>query len=405
MRILFLSDNFPPEVNAPATRTYEHCCEWVKAGIDVTVITTAPNFPQGEVYEGYRNKLFHCEVIDGIKVIRIWSYITANEGFLKRTLDYFSFGVSSFFAGLGQDMDLIVATSPQLFSALSARTLSWVKRIPWVMEVRDLWPDSIKQVGLIKDSVLLRYLEWEEKRCYMQASGIVSVTNSFVRIINDKGVDLEKLAVVKNGVNFDLFSSRQKHEVLLDLLGLRNKFVVGYIGTHGISHKLDFIINCAFKLNNSDIHFLFIGEGSEKKNVMRHAHELGCSNVTFINSVPKNVIADYLSLIDIALVPLRKTDIFKTVIPSKIFENASMQKPLLLGVDGEARSLVEEYGAGLFFEPENEADFIYKLNILFHDEALYRQCQEGCARLAQDYDRRKLALEMLDHLKRFISVS
>ena len=140
MRILFLSDNFPPEVNAPASRTFDHCREWVKAGAEVTVVTCAPNFPQGKVYPGYKNKLWQTEMMDGIRVIRVWTYMVPNKGFIKRTLDYISFSVTGFLAALFVKTDVIVATSPQFFTALAGRTLSWWKRKPWVMEVRDLWP-------------------------------------------------------------------------------------------------------------------------------------------------------------------------------------------------------------------------------------------------------------------------
>jgi len=401
MKILFLTDNFPPEVNAPATRTYEHCREWVQQGVEVTVITCAPNFPQGKVYDGYRNRLFQREEMDRIKVVRVWSYITANEGFFKRTIDYISFGVSSFFVGLFHDADVIVATSPQFFTAMSGRNLGWVKRKPWVMEVRDLWPASIKHVGGMNDSAVIRYLEWEEVRCYRQTAGIVTVTDSFVRVIRQRGIDGGKFAVVKNGANLELFRPREKNAELLASLGLDGKFVVGYIGTHGMAHKLDFIVRCATKIKNPAIHFLFIGDGAEKKNVMELAVSLGCRNVTFLDPVSKDRIAEYLSVTDVALVPLRKTDLFTTVIPSKIFETASMQKPLLLGVDGEARELVEKYAAGLFFEPENESDYLEKLDLLYNDKTVYQQCQEGGARLAKAFDRRRLATEMLQHLKRF----
>ncbi|MBK5285216.1 MAG: glycosyltransferase WbuB, partial [Bacteroidia bacterium] len=143
MKILFLTDNFPPEVNAPANRTYEHCREWVKKGAEVTVITCFPNFPIGKIYEGYRNKFFNCEVIEGIKVIRVWTYITANKGIVRRSLDYFSFGIASFFFGLFKRCDVIVATSPQFFTAVSAGLLSLLRGKKFVFEVRDLWPESI----------------------------------------------------------------------------------------------------------------------------------------------------------------------------------------------------------------------------------------------------------------------
>jgi len=405
MRILFLSDNFPPEVNAPATRTYEHCREWVRQGVEVTVVTCVPNFPQGRVYEGYRNGVVQREVVDGIKVVRVWSYITANEGFLKRTLDYISFGVTAFIAGLFQECDVIVATSPQFFTALSGRSLGWVRRKPWVMEVRDLWPESIKHVGGMKSGAVMRYLEWEEMRCYREAAGIVTVTDSFARIIKGRGIEGEKFAVVKNGANLELFFPRPKNKGIVDALGLRDKFVVGYIGTHGMAHKLDFIIRAAKNVDNAAIHFLFIGDGAEKKNVVLLAEELGVKNVTFIDSVSKGEIADYLSVTDVALVPLRKTNLFTTVIPSKIFESAAMEKPLLLGVDGEARSIVEHYGAGIYFEPEHEADFLDKLNRLYVDHAFYKECQAGGRQLAQAFDRNRLALDMLVYLKKLVGKS
>jgi glycosyltransferase involved in cell wall biosynthesis len=399
MKILFLTDNFPPEVNAPATRTFEHCREWVKAGEEVTVITCAPNFPQGKVYDGYKNRLWQEEQFDGIRVIRVLSFITANEGFVKRTLDYISFGISSFLAGLFQAADVIVATSPQFFTAVSGRFLSKVKKQPWIMEVRDLWPESIKHVGALADSPVIRFLEHEELRCYRQAAGIVTVTDSFKRIITQRGIAESKFAVVKNGANFELFKPSIKNRELERKLGFEGKFVVGYIGTHGMAHKLDFIIETASKISDPAIHFLFIGDGAEKKAVIQMAVELKLSNVTFLDSVSKKEIADYISITDVALVPLKKTELFTTVIPSKIFENAAMRKPILLGVDGEARSIVEKYHAGLFFEPENEHDFISKLDMLSSDKTLYEACQKGCALLAQDFDRKKLAMDMLGFIR------
>lgn len=159
MNILFLSDNFPPEVNAPATRTYEHCREWVRMGVQVTVVTCAPNYPAGKVFPGYRNRLRAVETVDGIRVVRLWSYITANEGILKRTLDYLSFAGTSLLGSLLEEADVIVATSPQFFTALSGFGLSLFKRKPWIFELRDLWPESIKTVGAMRDGSALHLLK------------------------------------------------------------------------------------------------------------------------------------------------------------------------------------------------------------------------------------------------------
>jgi glycosyltransferase involved in cell wall biosynthesis len=400
MKILFLTDNFPPEVNAPASRTYEHCVEWVKAGEDVTVITCEPNFPKGKVYDGYKNRLYKKEMMDGIKVIRVWSYIAENKGTIKRTLDYISYSVTSFFAGLFQKADIIVATSPQFFTALSGRTLSAWKHTPWIMEVRDLWPESIKTVGAVKDGSIIRYFERQEMKCYRKAKKIVVVTDSFRKKLIARGVPQEKIFVIKNGVNKDLFRPVPKDKALISQLGLDGKKIIGYIGTHGMAHKLDFILRCAKNMEGkNNYHFLLIGSGAEKANLLKLKEELQLTNVTMLDSVPKTEVSKYISILDIALINLRKSDLFTTVIPSKIFENAGMEIPIIMGVEGEAKEIVEGYGAGLCFEPENEQDFDEKLDMLLTDDDLYQKCKEGCRRLADDFDRKKLAKEMLEIIK------
>ncbi|MBR5150743.1 MAG: glycosyltransferase family 4 protein [Bacteroidaceae bacterium] len=394
MKILFLSDNFPPEVNAPATRTFEHCREWVKAGHEVTVITCFPNYPQGRVYPGYKNSLCKTEWMDGIKVVRVWSYMTANKGFIKRIIDFISFSVTSFIAGLFQKCDVIVATSPQFFTALSGRTLHFFKRRPWIMEVRDLWPDSIKAVGAMKESFVLKYFSKEELWCYKSARKIVVVTNSFKREISNKGIPAEKISVVKNGANTDLFKPRAKSPELLKKLGLEGRRVLGYVGTLGMAHKIDFLIYCVKNLD--DYALMILGNGAERDNIKQKIESEGLKNIVLIDSVPKELVPEYIALQDAALVNLRKSPLFTTVIPSKIFETASMRIPILLGVDGEAREMVEEFGAGLFYEPENKAEFLERLNTLFSSKEVYEACCDGGEKLAEAYDRKRLAAEMLN---------
>lgn len=393
MRILFLTDNFPPEVNAPATRTFEHCREWVKAGHEVTVITCHPNYPIGRVYDGYRNSWKTVEVVEGIKVVRVWTYITSNKGFAKRILDYISFSVTSFFAGLFCKCDVIVATSPQFFTALSGRTLHFFKRKPWIMEVRDLWPDSIKSVGAMDDGLVLRYFSKEELWCYRSAKSIVVVTETFKKIISGKGIDPAKIHVVKNGSNLELFTPRPKPQELVAKYGLEGKRVLGYVGTVGMAHKIDFLIDCVKGL--PEYKLMVLGEGAEKENLKKKVADEGIDNVFFVDSVSKDKVADYIALQDAALVNLRRDPLFTTVIPSKIFETAAMRIPIMLGVDGEARSMVEQYHAGVCYEPENSGDFMEKLNSLFGNPAEYAACCDGGERLAKDYDRKKLAGMML----------
>jgi glycosyltransferase involved in cell wall biosynthesis len=402
LNLLFITDNFPPEVNAPATRTYEHCIEWVKSGIDITVITCFPNFPEGKLFKGYHNKLYQIEYIGGIRVIRVLTYITANDGLFRRTFDYVSFGIAAFITGLFISTDLIIATSPQFFAAISARCLGFFRRKPWVMEVRDLWPESILTVGAMKDNFIIRYFEKLEMKLYHSARHIVTVTDTFKARIVNRGIDPDKISVIKNGANHILFTPREKNEAILSELSLKDKFIAGFIGTIGMAHKLDFIIAAAEKITDPSIHFLFVGAGAEKKNMGDLIERKKPRNVTLLGLIPKESVPEYLSIIDVSLINLRKGETFKTVIPSKIFESSAMEKPILLGVDGEARQIVESYPAGLFFEPENETDFLEKLYRLKIDNALYSRLKEGCRQLAIDYDRVKLAAQMGNLLRSLI---
>ena len=366
MRILFLTDNFPPETNAPATRTYEHCKKWVKMGYQVTVITCFPNFPKGKVFEGFTNKLYQKENIDGINVVRVWSYITENNGFFKRIMDYVSYAFTSFIFGLFIKKDLIIATSPQFFTAISGRMLSLFKRIPWVMEVRDLWPDSIAAVGSMnKNSKAFKILKKIENHLYKTASKIIVVTDSFKNyLINEHKILPEKIGVFKNGIIINNLNKPKLNDViaLKESLGLENKIVISYIGTHGLAHGLKFILDSISKISNQNLHFLFIGDGAEKQKLIKYSKTLDSKNFTFLKSVTKSEIPLYIDISDYSLVNLKKSDDFKNVIPSKIFENIAMYKPILLGVEGESKKLINDYRVGVCFEPENEKSFLNALD-------------------------------------------
>lgn len=249
----------------------------------------------------------------------------------------------------------------------------------------------------MKDNAFIRYFEWEEMRCYRSARKIVVVTDSFKKTLISRGVPESKIAVVKNGANRDLFKPIPKDQALIEKLGLKGKKIIGYIGTHGMAHKLDFILQCAKKMQGkNNYHFLFIGSGAEKQHLLDLKKQLCLDNVTMLDPVPKTEVSRYISILDVSLINLKKSPLFKTVIPSKIFENAGMEIPIIMGVEGEAQEIIEKYGAGLCFEPENENDFIEKLSLLLYDSALYEKCKEGCRKLSVDFDRKKLATDMLE---------
>lgn len=396
MKILFITDNFPPEVNAPATRTFAHCKEWVKDDVEVTVITCAPNFPFGKVYDGYKNRLYQTEMIEGIKVIRVWSYIAENKGFIRRTLDYISFAFSSFLVGLFIKTDVIIATSPQFFTTWSASMLSILKRRPWIFELRDIWPASIRTVGALKQEGILDFFEKIEIFLYHNADGIVAVTKSFKEELVSRGIDPNKIDVITNGADLSLYNIEDKDQSLLSKLGLNDKFIIGYLGTHGMAHSLDFVVNAIAEIEDEEIHFLFIGNGAEKKNIMEIADKLALKNITFLDSVPKQETPRYLSIIDVSLSSLKKSDVFKGVIPSKIFEAAAMNIPILLGVEGEAEGIIKRYNSGVCYKPEDKKDFLEKIHTLKNDTELYEKLQKGCEIMAKDFDRKALADNMLE---------
>lgn len=400
MRILFLTDNFPPESNAPANRTYEHAQEWLNKGAKVTVITCVPNFPEGKVYLGYKNKLYQTEELDGIKVIRVWSYMSSNSGILKRTLDYISFGMMAFFASLFIKTDIIIATTPQFFTAVFGYFSALFKRKPWIMEVRDLWPESIKAVEAISRPRVINFLEKIELFLYRKATRIVVVTNAFKKNISERGISKAKIDVVKNGVVLYNYQPQPKSEKLIEELNLQGKFVFGYMGTHGMAHKLDFILESAKSVTDPDIHFLFVGSGAMREQLLEQKKALNLTNVTMLPSVTKDLMKNYISIIDVALVNLRKNETFKTVIPSKIFENAAMGKPILLGLEGECMQLIQKYNAGLCFEPENERDFLRQVMAFKNSEKTYLACQVGTLKMAHKFNRHVFAENMLKIIKK-----
>lgn len=403
MHILFLTDNFPPESNAPASRTFEHCREWVRAGHQVTVITCAPNFPKGKVFDGYRNKLWQQEEMSGIRVIRLWSYITANEGFIKRILDYQSFMLSATLAApFVRRVDVVVGTSPQFFTACAAYLVSRMKRIPFVFELRDMWPESIKAVGAMKDSAVIRVLERIEMFLYRKAARIVTVTYAFKDALIRRGIDGNKVDVVTNGVDLSHFAPQFKDSALVQKFGLQGMFVAGYIGTHGMAHALETLLEAALTLQQTpgaeNVRLLFLGDGARKNNLEIQARLMGLENVLFLESVPKDQVVRYWSLLDVSVIHLRKSDLFATVIPSKLFECMGMGLPVLHGVAGESADIVRREQVGEVFESENAQRLVEGLLRMRNQSDTFESYQRNCLAAAKRYDRKNLAQTMLQVL-------
>ncbi|WP_259960562.1 glycosyltransferase family 4 protein [Tsuneonella litorea] len=401
MRILFFTDNFPPETNAPASRTYEHAVRWVRAGHQVQVITCAPNFPTGKVFPGYRNRFLQRETIDGIEVTRVWTFMSSNSGFTLRLIDYFSFMfMAALIAPFQRRPDIVIGTSPQFFTLPAAWFAAKVKRVPWILELRDLWPESVKTVGAMNDSLLIRLAERLEIFLYRGADRIVTVTHAFKRVLQERGIDGGKISVVTNGVDLSRYAPRPRDGELVRKLALEGKTVGGYVGTHGMAHGLCTLLDAAEIAQSdpalSDLVLLFVGDGAHRRELEASAAKRGISNVRFVGAVSKQDIARYWSLLDFSIVHLKDDPLFTTVIPSKIFECMGMGIPMLMGVKGEALEIIEQTGSGMAFAPEDAADLVARMSALVSDPALRDTLARQSRGAAPDFDRNALASRLLE---------
>jgi glycosyltransferase involved in cell wall biosynthesis len=407
MKILFISHYFFPEGNAPATRVFEMARRWVKAGHEVTVLTAAPNVPAGVVYEGYENRWRHEEEVEGITVVRVWTYLAANAGTIRRILSYLSFMTTAVNAALRLPRpDVLVATTPQFFSGWAGRLTAAGRKLPFVLEVRDLWPESIVAVGAMGQSPLIRFLQWLESRLYRGADGIVTVGESYRSKLLSRGVDGGRVTVVPNGVDMEAFSVRGPSPDFLREFGLQNRFVCAYIGTIGLASGLDVVIRAGKILQDAgreDLCFLLVGDGADRARLQERVEDEGLRNVVLTGRLPKSRIPEVLASVDACLVHLLKRDLFKTVIPSKIFEAGAMQKPIILGVEGFAAEIVEDGGAGICIEPENESELIQAVDRLLErpDEAA-SMGKAGRELVSRSYNYDLLAADYLARIKEIL---
>jgi glycosyltransferase involved in cell wall biosynthesis len=293
---------------------------------------------------------------------------------------------------------VIVATSPQLLTGLAGKWLASVKRKPWLFEVRDLWPDSIVAVGAMRENLEIRLLRRIERSLYRSANRIVTVSNALSARLAAIGVPEAKLAVVTNGVDPERFAPRRKETSLVESLGLRDRFVAGYVGSLGAAHGLDTVLDAAVELAGTDVQFLMVGAGARHQELRRRAAALKLSNVTFTGVVSVDKVPEYLALCDVAVVSLRKTPLFRAAIPSKIFEAAAMERPILLAVEGVAADIVSAYDAGMCIPSEDANAMAAGILKLRNDAEWRERLRLGCRRLARDFDRRLLAEKMLGEI-------
>ena len=357
------------------------------------MITGFPNHPTGIIRPEYRGYFTKREKTDGIDVLRTWVYVAPNKGFTKRVLNFASFFFSSLLLGALKTgrPDVVVGTSPQFLCAVSAYLLSCVKRVPFVFEVRDIWPQSAIELGALHNRTLIRMLESIESFLYRRAALIVGVAESTRQYLLSKGVPAEKIAIIPNGIdpNFIETDVRGSAAQRID-----NRFLVSYIGTHGMSHALDTVLHAAKKLETEqDVHFLFVGEGAEKDNLLKLASDLELSNVTFLNEQPREELIGYYRASDVSLVPLKRLPIFKQVLPSKLFELMGTKTAIICSVEGEAAALVDRAGAGLTIEPENADALVQAIQRLRSDPQLLEQLRKNGYQFVMEHFLRSILAE------------
>ena len=399
MRILFLCQYFPPEPGAPAARTHEHAREWVRQGHEVTVVCGLPHYPEGVVPLAYRGHLLFREEIDGIRVLRCWLFATANRGALLRSLSFVTFLFTAVLAALFKagPCDVVVATSPQMLCGLAGWIVSALKRRPFVLEVRDLWPRQIVDLGVITNPLLVWPLYRLERFLYHRARLIVTVAPAAAEDIVARGIPDEKVFTIPNGVDLAFFRPGDRLNEMRERHGWGGSFIALYIGAHGLSQGLEVVIDAAERLKERrDILFAFVGAGARKAALITMAHKKGLQNVCFLPAVRKGMMPGYYAAADVCLVPLLKREVFRTNIPSKMFEIMACARPIVLGAEGQALQLLQESGGGVAVRPEDGKALAKAVEGMADDPAKVRHYGEAGRKFAEThFSRTEHAMEYL----------
>jgi len=380
MNVLFLTHYFPPEIGAPQTRLFELGRRLVGRGHRVTVLTGFPNYPTGVIPETYRGRLFQREDMAGMRVVRAWIYATPNRGFFRRLLNHLSLTFSSIPASLGvKSVDVVVIESPPLFLGIAGYIISRLKRAPYVFNVADLWPETAVALGALNNPLLVRMAEKLEWFLYRRAARVATVTRGIRHILMERGLTEDRVVLLTNGVDTDYFHPEIDPTPAIQQLGLDERTTVAYAGTHGMAQGLETLIEAARLLKDeAGIRFVMVGEGAEKSTLVARTNRYDLKNLDFFPNQPQSFMPHLWAAVGIAVVSLRKLEIFHSALPSKLFEIMAMERPVVLAAEGEARELVLEAEAGIVVEPENPTELAEAILYLAGDaEARQRYGRNG----------------------------
>jgi len=406
MKLIFVSQYFPPEVGAAASRGYDLLQEFIKKEHKVTVLTELPHYPSSVVDEKYKNSLFYREKFNNIDVIRNFVFVSKRSNFFQRSALYFSFMFTSVFGSKGiNDIDIVFATSPPLTVGLAGWVISKFKKSKFVLDIRDLWPESALALGEIKEGIVSGILKKIELFLYRKADLITIAVPGFRKHINGLGISDNKIIDLPNGANVELFSSTPNSDKTRKQFGWENKFLVLFSGNHGLAQGLEYLLKIADSMKNiENIRFIFIGDGVVKEKLIKMKTEMKLDSVTFLDKVDRDQMPSFISAMDVCLVPLIKHRLFLNALPSKMFEYMACEKPVIVAIEGEAKELIEKSGAGIFVEPENVSQMKDAIFNLYNNKKLrIKMGKKGRKFVSRDYCRVEIAKKFETVLKDLVS--
>jgi len=399
MKILYITQYFYPEIGATQNRALEMASYLVRCGHRVTILTEFPNHPLGIIPRRYRFKLFERKTYRGIEIIRSFVKASPNKNFINRILFYLSFMTSSFIAGMklkNRKYDIVYATSPPLFVGLSGYMISRLKNIKFIFEVRDLWPESAVSIGELKNRKAIQLSEWIERLCYKSATKIVVVTQGIYDRLTQKGIGSDRLQIVPNGANVEMFSFSADNDLFKKELGYQGKFIILYAGIIGLAQGIENLVEVAKLLkDNEKILFLFVGEGPLKRQLLGLQKSYELNNLCIIDQVSREKVFKYIAAADVCLVPLKKADIFRLALPSKMFDAWACGRPIILTVDGEAKEHLNKANAGIYVDPEDHIGIKKAIIHLFNNPELCQKYGRNGRRYVEKYFSRKVLAQKL----------
>lgn len=404
MHILIVHQYFLTRKDGGGSRWNQFAKYWSQAGHKITVLAGTVHYATGKKQPEYKGKFVVREREgQGVEVLRCYVSEGYNKSFIGRFWAYISFVFSTILAGLfyvGR-CDVLICTSPPLTVGLTGWVLSRLKRIPLVFEVRDLWPETAIDTGVLTNKWLIKMGYWLEKLSYKSSNWVNVLTPAFEKaLVEKKKVRPDRISMIPNGADLDIVKPGDRNNWVRQKHQLDDKLVITYVGAHGVCNHLIQILEAAKLLRNQpDILFMLVGDGMQKPMLKQKAAEWGLDNVLFVDSVPKNVIVDYIVASDVCTAVLKKTNTFKTVYPNKLFDYMSAAKPVIVAIDGVARKLVEDAKAGIYVEPENAEEFANAVLRFKEDSDSWKQCgQSGLKFVSERFARNVLAEKYLDTL-------